>query len=71
VDTSLSTAEAAIIQSLKRIFKRNIIDARVLKQQYSANFPVEDYMCTHQLKENAGYLMAMFDGHGGPELVFD
>jgi hypothetical protein len=56
---------------LKRVFKRNNIDGRVLKQQYTANFPVEDHMCTHQLKETVGYLMAMFDGHGGPELVLN
>lgn len=53
----------------KPVYLRNRIENRVSKQQYQANFPVEDYMCDEQLKELDGYLMAVFDGHGGSELV--
>lgn len=48
---------------------RNQLKDRVRQKQYEANFPVEDYMRSSQLSEIEGYLLAVFDGHGGPELV--
>lgn len=56
-------------QSPKNLFQRNLMENRVLARQLAANSPVEDFICAYQLKNAGGYLMAVFDGHGGPELV--
>lgn len=49
--------------------KRNIIKDRVFLGAEVSNKPCEDRSAIHQLKGVDGYAVAVFDGHGGWQVV--
>jgi hypothetical protein len=48
---------------------RNKLEGRINNVEYPANNPIEDRMLTYQLTSYDGYVAAVFDGHGGWQMV--
>lgn len=48
---------------------KNKLQDRVTIAEYPANFPIEDRFLTYQLTNADGYVVAVFDGHGGWQMV--
>jgi hypothetical protein len=48
---------------------KNKIDGRISTVEYPSNNPIEDRMVTYQLTSVNGYAAAVFDGHGGWQMV--
>lgn len=45
------------------------IKGRMHCLQYPSNDPMEDTLLLHELKQVEGYMTAIFDGHGGTQVV--
>ena len=46
-------------------YTKNQLENRVSLIQYESNNPIEDRFNCTQIKEVEGYLISVFDGHGG------
>jgi hypothetical protein len=53
----------------KNAITKNKINGRIQSLQFPANDPMEDTLVFHELKEINGYMAAIFDGHGGIQIV--
>lgn len=49
--------------------EKNKIQDRTTVAEYPANFPIEDRFTSYQLTNTPGYMTAVFDGHGGWQMV--